>query len=565
MAYFYNPSSYANTLFGSPFSRRRPSPPPTTYYPSSATYDPYVRALVEEQEARSALQSAIQREQAARRRRTEVEARAKARAQEEARARAKASRQRPQSFYGFPTGFAYPGDDYGYSEDEEEGDDDTYSLLDRYLPAPKHAPSQSCQRPESVRQRKSPHPIFEQAESAPKVTIPITSPTSSPTFSARPLQHSKEAQNNAASKIQSTYRVHAARKSALAEINSIKARFDALRSSFIFPSALKFEHDPTSYSLGSEEKPKLAYTPCNVPVHAHEDALLKLLQALDAVESHGNAHVRDARRALVKAVEAELGMVDAKVRCAWEERVAEANANTDSGELAVDAMEVEPTMTAELSTEKAKSDVELEFSPSLSALPPANLADASEFANSADHPKEGVDADTDVQHNIEDTVVEEPVVEESVIDEPVVETAGATSDTLSKVEADLPTPPSASLPSYPAGAASSGEHTASPEDKDHVDPGPVMVAEPAIEEAVSDMEPEIVAPPSASVTAHDEPAAVVAPPSTSVPVHDEPVVVEELVASPEEEEGEEEMVLVDETSEGPMPHVKATEAEFVMV
>ena len=166
MAYFFDPNSYASTLYGRrpPFARRRPSPPPATYYPRDAA-DPYVRALAEEQAARGALQDAIKREREARQKRAEEEAKAAMRERMRERERA---RQRPQSMYsyapcygypnfgsGFP-GFAYP--EYGYSPSSYGGSSDMdMDYEDEY---PRYFPSFTASRParESVRRQAQPAP-----------------------------------------------------------------------------------------------------------------------------------------------------------------------------------------------------------------------------------------------------------------------------------------------------------------------------------------------------------------------------------------------------------------------
>ncbi|THH06588.1 hypothetical protein EW145_g3983 [Phellinidium pouzarii] len=343
MAYFCTPSSYASTFYDSPFSRRRPSPPPTTYYSRSNAYDPYVRAIAEEQVARSALQDAIQREQEARRRRTQEEARARARAQETARARSRAARQHAGMFYGLPARYQYAdypecgygyGYEYGDEGDEDDEIKDTYSPFIHFYSTPEFVSKQgsappmsrsSSLRPSQQELRaKETEGQSSSKESTPKVSIPINTPSS------QTSQHSDQVRNEAVLKIQTIYRKHVARKAALTEIESIRQRFETQCNAFSFPSVLDFQDDPASpeASAAPEERPRLAYTAHNTPVHVHEDALVKMLQALDSVESHGDATVRDVRRTLVRAVEEELGRVDAAVRRVWEELVVQAKAES---------------------------------------------------------------------------------------------------------------------------------------------------------------------------------------------------------------------------------------------
>lgn len=433
--------SYANTLFAPPFTRRRPSPPPTTFLPRNVSQNDYIRALAEEQAARSALSEAIQREQAARVRRERAEAEARARAQEEARRKVLESeykrRARPQTIYGYP--FGYPPEYY----DNEEEDDAEDSASPFFYPSkptalPTHRRAQSQVRPQAQVQpqrshsqtRECPHvrqcsPMmrsttvssdeekvclicflvlitgayvaFLQVSSSPKgerISIPITSPGErqpAPIRHASPVRKEEAAhpeatpeQNDAAAKIQAAYRSHAARVSALEHIDSIRARLEELRSNFTFPADLDFEEDPASYlasyPLGCEPakpvsqteedamdveddsteppRPKLAYTARNAPVHGHEDALLKLLQALDTIESGGDHSVRENRRAVVREVEDELRKVDENVRLRWK-AVLERLSAKQAEEQAVEEKEVEQGMVVEESVPEAMQEQEM--------------------------------------------------------------------------------------------------------------------------------------------------------------------------------------------------------------
>lgn len=436
--------SYANTLFAPPFTRRRPSPPPTTFLPRNVSQNDYIRALAEEQAARSALSEAIQREQAARVRRERAEAEARARAQEEARRKVLESeykrRARPQTIYGYP--FGYPPE---YYDNEEEDDaEDSASPFDAYFypskptALPTHRRAQSQVRPQAQVQpqrshsqtRECPHvrqcsPMmrsttvssdeekvclicflvlitgayvaFLQVSSSPKgerISIPITSPGErqpAPIRHASPVRKEEAAhpeatpeQNDAAAKIQVAYRSHAALVSALEQIDSIRARLEELRSNFTFPADLDFEEDPASYlasyPLGREPakpvsqteedamdveddsteppRPKLAYTARNAPVHGHEDALLKLLQALDTIESGGDHSVRENRRAVVREVEDELRKVDENVRLRWK-AVLERLSAKQAEEQAVEEKEVEQGMVVEESVPEAMQEQEM--------------------------------------------------------------------------------------------------------------------------------------------------------------------------------------------------------------
>ncbi|OCH90871.1 hypothetical protein OBBRIDRAFT_689624, partial [Obba rivulosa] len=150
-------------------------------------------------------------------------------------------------------------------------------------------------------------------------------------------------QLEAASKIREFSRTYSRRRRALAKLRDLRTRFNELRHSFVLPPVVDFECPagyagaargepdgqryihvevppevnaafasglPQTLARTEEEPPektapKLAYTPANAALHAYEEELNRLLIALDATESHGDAWVRDARRRLARAVERE--------------------------------------------------------------------------------------------------------------------------------------------------------------------------------------------------------------------------------------------------------------------
>ncbi|KAI0327368.1 hypothetical protein GY45DRAFT_1257152, partial [Cubamyces sp. BRFM 1775] len=209
-------------------------------------------------------------------------------------------------------------------------------------------------------------PTPRQKSPTPATTIPITSPRSS--AKTVPVQQSAEKQDApqqaetpkpheatkpdlppldnptpeqiaAAEKIQDAYRAHSARKQAMKSISALRKRFLNARSNFTLPTTLDYEvpssdaeegrsHttvtvDPSaalpSPSLSAADAhdedpfkhvPKLAYTPTNASLHAYEEELNRILSALDAVESRGDAGVRAARRELARMVEREAERVE---------------------------------------------------------------------------------------------------------------------------------------------------------------------------------------------------------------------------------------------------------------
>ncbi|KAF8578877.1 hypothetical protein K439DRAFT_439082 [Ramaria rubella] len=93
----------------------------------------------------------------------------------------------------------------------------------------------------------------------------------------------------------------------------IQSFFEDIKASFEFPLALDF----ADADVDADVTPTLLYTPRNAPLHGHEHALVKLLSGLDAVESHGDARVRRVRKELVRRIESELGVLDAKKAEVW--------------------------------------------------------------------------------------------------------------------------------------------------------------------------------------------------------------------------------------------------------
>ncbi|KDQ07107.1 hypothetical protein BOTBODRAFT_120497, partial [Botryobasidium botryosum FD-172 SS1] len=140
------------------------------------------------------------------------------------------------------------------------------------------------------------------------------------------------AANAAASTIQSHWRAHHTRTSSLTALDRLGSQFAALRAAFTFPAELDFppnapeptllyssnniavltyEHQLTGL-LTKLDEPTLLYSPNNIGVLTYEHQLTALLTKLDEVESGGERGVREARKALVKQVEAELEELDRK-------------------------------------------------------------------------------------------------------------------------------------------------------------------------------------------------------------------------------------------------------------
>ena len=122
----------------------------------------------------------------------------------------------------------------------------------------------------------------------------------------------------AARKLQVFVRTQIPRLRAFRAIANISRQFEVIKGAFEFPSVLDFANP----SAESDAVPTLLFTPRNAPLHGHEHALVKLLSKLDAVDSHEDDRIRKARKQLVKRIESELGVLDAKKVAVWKEAAA---------------------------------------------------------------------------------------------------------------------------------------------------------------------------------------------------------------------------------------------------
>ncbi|KAF9264469.1 hypothetical protein L218DRAFT_943617 [Marasmius fiardii PR-910] len=208
--------------------------------------------------------------------------------------------------------------------------------------------SRSRGRPTSTQSKpqppRSPPHQNEQRQSEPDVSKSSPSPFAMPQATPAAVDisspsPSREEIEEAATKIQTTYRIHRALKT----IETLCRRFDELKSSFTLPSILDFQiHTPEHHvslplrdvtpsiardalkaagiDVDTAERisiPKLAYTHTNVPVHGYVESLNQLLTSLDGVESYGEKRVREKRKEVVRKVEAEAGRIEDAWRQAW--------------------------------------------------------------------------------------------------------------------------------------------------------------------------------------------------------------------------------------------------------
>ncbi|KAJ3984070.1 hypothetical protein F5890DRAFT_1461991 [Lentinula detonsa] len=119
---------------------------------------------------------------------------------------------------------------------------------------------------------------------------------------------------------------------ALESVRAIEASLVALQDEFEFPSDVDFSpapsrssspvRDDVSYTseFDTPTLRKLAYTARNHPIRSYEQALSRLLVQLDEIESHGNADVRNSRKAVVARVEGALEELEQKVEARWNKR-----------------------------------------------------------------------------------------------------------------------------------------------------------------------------------------------------------------------------------------------------
>ncbi|KAG6888635.1 hypothetical protein C0992_007987 [Termitomyces sp. T32_za158] len=175
----------------------------------------------------------------------------------------------------------------------------------------------------------SPTPLRSQSPSEHPAETPVSVQRSpSPPAEAVQSKYTLEEQNEAATKIQTAFRIH----SSLAVLKTLESQFNTLRNSFTFPTTIDFQGPQGIVSvavppdLPSEasdiDTPKLAYDQANYTLHSYTESLNRLLIKLDGVESWGNATVRKSRRRIVGQVEQEANRVESYWKQSWAAYVA---------------------------------------------------------------------------------------------------------------------------------------------------------------------------------------------------------------------------------------------------
>ncbi|ORY92660.1 hypothetical protein BCR35DRAFT_298142 [Leucosporidium creatinivorum] len=102
------------------------------------------------------------------------------------------------------------------------------------------------------------------------------------------------------------------RSARLKSLAQLSNQLHQLKHSFQPPPTLTFQPNATA------SNPKLDFTANNAPVLGYDEALLKLMIQLDAVESEGDQKVREERKRVVNLVDRELAWLDRLKREAWE-------------------------------------------------------------------------------------------------------------------------------------------------------------------------------------------------------------------------------------------------------
>ncbi|KAK7055406.1 hypothetical protein R3P38DRAFT_2846911 [Favolaschia claudopus] len=366
------------------------SQPPAGYYRPSA-YEPYsqpssyARALAQQQQQQQ-------------------RARELALAQERERQRLAGSRY-------FPNGYDY----------EPESDEDDYPYLHprqrALLEAKRRQEALEQQRRQAIEARMARELALKQQQEdrernhpqspirstvSPSATEPTPKPTASPAVptptpspSPSPAAPSPERLEEAATTIQTHYRIHRA----LRAISSLASQFQSIKSSFVPPTSIDYQSTDGVVSIPVPQSPvsnpsveagdaKLAFTPKNIPLHTYNELLSRLLVSLDAVESRGDRRVREQRRAIVREVEAEAARFEAWWQGVWKEAQARKEESEEMAEdapqeeekevcaMVVDADEEEPALP-ELSPAAADSDSDVE--PDLVWTPPETPAASPEL------------------------------------------------------------------------------------------------------------------------------------------------------------------------------------------
>ena len=143
---------------------------------------------------------------------------------------------------------------------------------------------------------------------------------------------------------------------ALSAVERVQTTLTNLQADFVLPT--EFDHyapsnderDETASvsSVSSSDLTKfIPYTHINKPVYKFENDLQGLLEELDRIDSHGDAEVREKRRAVVKAVEKALEGVEQVVGKAVEKRLSLVSTAAAASEESFKGFDVDEDVTEE--------------------------------------------------------------------------------------------------------------------------------------------------------------------------------------------------------------------------
>ena len=252
---------------------------------------------------------------------------------------------------------------FSLNDDEDKKEDTTAPATPK--PAePQTAQSERTQPAEEV-------PVTKEETATP--AFPTEAPTPRTTteddddipVSAADLEAEKA--QTTADLIQAKYRQHLLRVTRLEKLEALESKLEKLDEGWTFPETLDFlpsthekeKHvdrldalaDPVDSASSQSENlivPPLAFTPTNVPYHAHAQALLGLLVAADSVSSDGDEQVRNARREFVRLVEGKLGEMEVGRRQVWEKmKKVEGGEVAQTGETSASTVEADKESSAD--------------------------------------------------------------------------------------------------------------------------------------------------------------------------------------------------------------------------
>ncbi|KDQ16989.1 hypothetical protein BOTBODRAFT_30368 [Botryobasidium botryosum FD-172 SS1] len=270
-------------------------------------------------------------------------------------------------------------------------------------------------------------PKGEKQPESKSISISISTPgDSQPHTDPKPTAASQST-HAAASTIQSHWRAYIARTRALRSLSRLENEFGDYRAAFVFPSSIDFAPDASV--------PKLLYTTNNKPVHAYEHQLTSLLTKIDEVESAGAKNVREARKALVRKIEAELESLDERKKQAWEAQNKPTVQSVDEVDydVAASSSQQDIPMAEDTSPIHALSSQEVPAQPASIADAEANLMEDVQEANAVDDSIELEEADASAQSGV-------PAPEPSDPLSAALPASGASTPTTSPSRDDIDTP-----------------------------------------------------------------------------------------------------------------------------